>query len=373
MKQKRTRAFTITVIASLVVLVSLILAGQMLFGDNSVTVVDVVKKADPPPKAEIRRLKPDSVKAVYLTMYTAGQKERIAELIDLAERTELNAMVIDVKGSLGELIFDYLDAAALIQKLHEKNIYTIARVVAFQDSGMAKTNPGAVIKNKNGQIWRDRRGFAWVDPASQEGREHIIAVSKKAIDAGFDEINYDYIRFPTDGKLDTMVYPAWDGKTPRNEVIKSFAAEARKELKKYAPDVSLSIDIFGYTFLRSDDLGIGQRLEDLSEEFDFVYPMVYPSHYSAGNFGFQNPAEHPYEVIKDTIESGLKNLGDKSELIKPKIRPWLQVFDLGAKYTPDMIKLEKKAVYDSLGDKSTGWLLWNPSNRYERSKEYLEK
>lgn len=320
-----------------------------------------------------QRLKPGVVKAVYATMHTAGRKERMASLIDLTDKTELNAMVIDAKGSEGELIFDYLDASALIQKLHSKNIYTIARIVVFQDSGMAKTNPSAVIKNKNGQIWRDRRGFAWVDPASQEGRNHIIAVSKKAIDAGFDEINYDYIRFPTDGQLDAMVYPAWDGQMSRSDVIKGFAAQARKELKEYAPDISLSMDIFGYAFLSNDGLGIGQRLEDLLSEFDFVYPMVYPSHYSTGNFGFQNPAEHPYEVIKGTIERGLSQLGDKSELAKPKIRPWLQVFDMGAEYTPELIKKEIKATYDSLDDKSTGWLLWDPSNRYERAEEYLEK
>ena len=319
------------------------------------------------------RLKPDAVKAIYVTMHTAGRKEAFSKLIDLADATEINAMVIDVKGSQGELLFDYLDAPVLVKTLRERNIYTIARVVVFQDSGLAKTNPDAVVKNKNGGIWRDRRGFAWADPASREAWDNVVNISKRALDAGFDEINYDYIRFPTDGNLENIIYPVWDGQKPRGEVIKDFSAYARDELKKHAPDMSLSIDIFGYTFLRSDGLGIGQQLADLLAEFDYVYPMVYPSHYSAGNFGFQNPAEHPYEVIKGTIEKGLEQLGDKAELAKPKIRPWLQVFDLGAEYTPEMIKKEISATYDSLGEKSTGWLLWDPSNRYDSASEYLAR
>jgi len=313
------------------------------------------------------RLKPDAVKAIYVTMHTAGRKEAFSKLIDLADATEINAMVIDMKGSQGELLFDYLDAPALVKTLRERNIYTIARVVVFQDSGLAKTNPDAVVKNKNGGIWRDRRGFAWADPASREAWDNVVNISKRALDVGFDEINYDYIRFPTDGNLENIIYPVWDEQKPRGEVIKDFANYARAELKKHAPDMSLSIDIFGYTFLRSDGLGIGQQLADLLDEFDYVYPMVYPSHYSAGNFGFQNPAEHPYEVIKGTIEKGLEQLGDKAELAKPKIRPWLQVFDLGAEYTPEMIKKEISATYD------TGWLLWDPSNRYDSASEYLAR
>ena len=332
-----------------------------------------IRAPEKPAPAQASRLKPDAVKAIYVTMHTAGRHDAFSKLIDLADATEINSMVIDVKGSQGELLFNYLDAKELARTLRERNIYTIARIVVFQDSGLAETNPGAVIKNKTGGIWRDRRGFAWADPASKEAWDNVVSVSKRALDVGFDEINYDYIRFPTDGNLENMVYPVWDGQKPRGEVIKNFSAYARDELKKYAPDIALSIDIFGYTFIRSDGLGIGQQLADLLDEFDYVYPMVYPSHYSAGNFGFQDPAEHPYEVIKGTIEKGLEQLGDKAELAKPKIRPWLQVFDIGAEYTPEMIKKEISATYDSLGEKSTGWLLWDPSNRYERASEYLSR
>src|SRR3989344_5425506 len=317
-----------------------------------------IQTPEKPAPTQASRLKPDAVKAIYVTMHTAGRHDAFSKLIDLADATEINSMVIDVKGSQGELLFNYLDAKELARALRERNIYTIARVVVFQDSGLAETNPGAVIKNKTGGIWRDRRGFAWADPASREAWDNVVNVSKRALDAGFDEINYDYIRFPTDGNLENMVYPVWDGQKSRGEVIRDFSAYARGELKKYAPDAAISIDIFGYTFLRSDGLGIGQQLSDLLDEFDYVYPMVYPSHYSAGNFGFQNPAEHPYEVIKGTIEKGLEQLGDKAELAKPKIRRWLNVFDGGAENTPEIIKKKISPPYDSLGKKSTGCRRW---------------
>ena len=314
---------------------------------------------------------PKVVKAVYSTMYTASEEKQLEHLLDIINKTELNAVVIDVKDSDGRLIFDTTDIGKITAKLKEQDIYIIGRVVAFQDNGAARDRPQTVLKNKNGTIWRDRAGFAWVDPASKEGWEHLMGVSKQALDAGFDEINYDYIRFPSEGALNSAVYPSWNASTTKSETIKSFAAYAKKTLKEYNPDALISIDIFGYTFLRNDDLGIGQKLEELVGEFDFVYPMVYPSHYAPGNFGFQNPVEHPYEVIKGTIESGLEQLGSEAEQAKPKIRPWLQAFDMGAKYTPDMMKAQIKAVSDTFGEKTAGWLLWDPNNRYNGVEEYL--
>ncbi|MBI5913458.1 hypothetical protein HY839_03415 [Candidatus Azambacteria bacterium] len=317
---------------------------------------------------------PDVVKAVYVTMYTAGNREKMDALIQLAKDTEVNAMVIDVKGSEGELVFDYLDVAALLEKLHEADIHAIARIVVFQDSSAVARAPETVIKKTSGGVWRDRRGFAWVDPAAEKGWDYVFDVSKRALDAGFDEINYDYIRFPTDGNLNAMVYPAWDEQnTPRHEVIKKFAMRAREVLKAYAPNMSLSIDIFGYTFIQQHDLGIGQRLEDMIEAFDFVYPMVYPSHYSAGNFGFANPADHPYEVVKGTLESGLVKMGENATSSAHHIRPWLQSFNLGAIYTSDLMRAQIQGTRDGLGDTSSGWLLWDPKNQYDNARVYLEK
>ncbi len=354
------------------------------------------------PESPFKKHKPESVRALYATMNTVSNQKRLDTLIDTARRAKANALVVDVKGSGGELIFDVLDAPSnttltgsaktagvkddilgaqkLTRELHDKGVYVIARIVVFQDSGMAKTNPEAMIKNKNGGIWRDRKGFAWLDPAGTEGWQHVFGVAKRAIDAGFDEINYDYVRFPSDGDIEQATYPFWNEKIPRYEVMRSFFAESRRVLKEYDPDIALSIDIFGYTFLKNDDLGIGQRVGDALEYFDGVYPMVYPSHYSTGNFGFANPAEYPYEVVKGTLEKGLASLGDKAESAKPKIRPWLQAFNLGAVYTPAFIRAQTQATADALAPSSAGsallsgtsWLMWDPRNEYASVRNYLE-
>ena len=313
---------------------------------------------------------PDVMRAVYSTMWSISSKQKRDYLVGLIESTDLNSIVIDVKGSGGELVFDNVGAIEeIVRDLHKKGIYTIARVVVFQDSGLAKTNPEFSLKNKAGNIWRDRRGFAWSDPASVGAWDHIVGISKRAIDLGFDEINYDYIRFPTDGDLDNIVYPAWDGVESKSDVIKRFGAYSKEKLKEYDPDVKLSLDIFGYTFLIGDGLGIGQKLPDMLDNFDYVYPMVYPSHYSTGNFGFANPAQHPYEVVNQTLQKGLESLGERGEEAKPQIRPWIQVFDMGADYTPEMIRAQIQATYDVLGEENTGWLMWSPSNIYDEVLE----
>ncbi|MCR4322897.1 MAG: putative glycoside hydrolase [Candidatus Azambacteria bacterium] len=381
MKKKRDdkRKIAFFVLSGLVIMVGLVFyianakknSTILVESKGSVAVIEGVEATTQQKnKPEI----PSVVKAVYVTMYTAGNREKIDALIQLTKDTEVNAMVIDVKGSEGELIFDMLDIATLLEELREADIHTIARIVVFQDNSAVERAPETVIKKSGGGVWRDRRGFAWVDPAAEKGWDYVFDVSKRALDAGFDEINYDYIRFPTDGALSTMVYPVWDEQTtPRYEAIKKFALRAREVLKAHEPRMSLSIDIFGYTFIQQHDLGIGQRLEDMIEAFDFVYPMVYPSHYSTGNFGFVNPADHPYEVVKGTLESGLTRMGENATSSAHRIRPWLQSFNLGAIYTSDMMHAQIQGTRDGLGGQSSGWLLWDPKNQYKDARIYLEK
>lgn len=317
------------------------------------------------------RVAPDAIKAIYVTMHTLRQPEKIKKLTELIRRTQLNAIVIDVKGSQGELAFDVIDLQELNVKLHKESIWTIARIVVFQDNSAVERVPRAVLKNKNGGVWRDDKGFAWLDPAAEEGWEYIIKVSKRALSAGFDEINYDYIRFPSDGRLEEIAYPAWKESTSKSDAIVRFTKKAREELKAYAPDMRLSMDIFGYSFLQDGDLGIGQRLEEFIELFDGIYPMVYPSHYQKGNFGFANPAEYPYEVVKGTLDKGLERFGERSAFYAKKVSPWLQAFHLGARYTPQKMKAQIQAASDALGGENAGWLLWDPSNNYDRAEEYL--
>jgi hypothetical protein len=330
------------------------------------------KKKEEPKQKEIlaTHIKtPDVLRAVYLTMWSVSSERKRNYILDIFEKTKLNAVVIDTKDSKGDLAFEKLkNLKEIIELFHRKNIYTIARIAVFQDSRLAEDNPEFSLKNKTtDKVWRDRKGYAWTDPASKGGWDYNIEIAKKAIDAGFDEINYDYIRFPTDGNLEDIQYPFWDGVEEKSEVIKRFSEYSKMELKKYNPDTKLSIDIFGYTFLEGDGLGIGQKLQYLLDSFDYIYPMVYPSHYSAGNFGFSNPAEYPYEVVRGTLEQGLDNLGEKKEGASSKIRPWLQVFNLGADYTPEMIQKQIDAVYSVTGTSTTGWLMWSPSNIYDKA------
>ena len=313
-------------------------------------------------------------KGVYSTIWTAKAK-RFNDLIRIADETEINAVVIDVKDN-GIYIDDYLKN--LVGELRAKNIYTIARVILFQDGSQIKNHPEWYFKKEDGSFWQDNRSWYWLDPSNQETWNYNVAIAKSAIDAGFDEINFDYIRFPAFAKNDDVVFSV---PILKNQVINAFASYLTSELKNYDPYIKLSVDLFAYNMIRTDDLGIGQNFRELYDYFDYISPMIYPSHYLPGNFGFDNPAEHPYEIVFKTIESGKNQLREKiiSEiatstpaLVEPilekelkKMRPWLQDFNIGAMYDGDMIRKEKQAVYDA--GLTSGWLLWNPRNIYTES------
>ena len=345
---------------------------------------DLIKKIIPasiigvfPTETADLRLTIGPIMGVYSTTWSARSK-RISDLIRLADETEINAIVIDVKDS-GVYLDDY--TKNLVAKLHEKNIYAIARLVVFQDNSQIKTHSEWYFKKSDGSLWRDSRGWHWLDPAEQGTWDYNLAASKKAIDAGFDELNFDYIRYPSFKKDDDVVF------TPvlKNQIINDFAHYLASELKKYNSNIILSVDLFAYNMLKKDDLGVGQNFIELYDYFDYISPMVYPSHYLPGNFVFENPAEHPYEVILGTINKGKEQLWAKSvaevgtttpAIVNPvfekelkKLRPWLQDFNIGAMYDGDMIRKEKQAVYDA--GLTSGWLLWNPRNIY--TEEALDK
>lgn len=316
---------------------------------------------------------PDSVKAIYVSSWVAGTPSRRDELIKFAEETEINSMVIDIKdfsgkiflksenqklisyGSLENRISDLPD---LINQLHEKKIYVIGRLSVFQDDYLSNKRPEYAVKNKQGGIWKDDKGVSWLDPANKKTWEYAAEIAKEAELSGFDEISFDYIRFPSDGNLENTSYPHWDYKTPKSEIIKSFSSFLYETLKDLG--IPISANIFGLTLWRKDDLNIGQTYENFLPYFDFVHPMVYPSHYPKGFNGFKNPAEHPYEIIYD----GMVRARDRAIIATSspdKIRPWIQDFDIGADYDASMIKKQKQAAYDTGLD---SWLSWNASNRY---------
>jgi len=308
---------------------------------------------------------PKQIKAIYITAQTASRRSRTDELINLIKTTDLNALVITVKDSDGTYLNEGM--ARLVKQLREENIYPIARIVAFQDNALAKTRPDLALRNTAGNLWVGGAKYLWVDPASQEVWSRIVAVAQQALEMGFREINFDYIRFPSDGDVREIVFPIYDKQRSQEQVMRDFYAYLTKHLRQNQPEAILSIDVFAYSFLKNDGLGVGQRVGDAAAYFDVVSPMVYPSHYASGNFGFVNPAEEPYEVVRQTLEKGKALLAAASSTAI--IRPWIQDFNIGADYNAQMVQEEMRAVRDA-GFGNT-WMVWNPSNIYEK-EEFLE-
>lgn len=319
---------------------------------------------------------PEHVKAVYMSAWVAGSARYRDPVIKLVDDTELNAVIVDVKDSTGYIGFHVndpeltkekssenriKDIRALTNMLHQKNIYIIGRIAVFQDPFMTKKRPEwAITKKSDGTVWKDRKGLSFLDPANKQVWKYIVSIAHEAYAQGFDEINFDYIRYPSDGNIKDINYHIAKGRT-RADNLKDFFAYLSQEVKKDNP-IPMSADLFGLTTEVNDDMGIGQVWENALPYFDFLAPMIYPSHYPAGQAGFKNPAEHPYEIINIALIGAVK----KTKAAVPveninKIRPWLQDFNLGAKYTSDMVRLEKKAVYDN---SLHSWMLWDPNNRY---------
>ena len=325
------------------------------------------------PKTEIL-VKPQRIvnKGIYLTAYTAGSAERRQTLIDLIKSTELNTVVIDIKDYSGKIFYNtdvplaksigsvevrIKDIKKVVADLKQQGIYSIARIVVFQDPYLAERLPDIALKNKSGGIWRDKKGLSWVDPTQRLVWDYNLDLATEAAQLGFDEINFDYIRFPSDGDIDQIAYANLSDVTAEGKVavIADFYNYLNQRLE-FVP-VLTSADLFGMVLWRSDGLNIGQRLEDAMANFDYICPMVYPSHYPVNFEGFANPADHPYEIVyRSLIKAKDKLIGQRAVL-----RPWLQDFNLGAIYTSDMIKLQKQASYDA---GSSGWLLWNAGNNY---------
>lgn len=317
----------------------------------------------PPPPPEKLANPPEIIKAIYVTGYSAGAKSYLNYLENLFKTTEINAVVIDIKGSDGRIsypVYAILDIDNLVRFLHNQNIYVIGRIAVFEDPMYAKVRPDLAIFDKiKNVLWKDNNGLVWMDPASKDVWDYNISLAREAFDKhGFDEINFDYARFPTDGKMENMGFPIYDGKTAKADIIKGFFEYIRSQLAG-----KISVDIFGQTTTSKDDMGIGQIIENAFLNFDYVCPMVYPSHYAGGFVGFEKPAEHPYEVVKYSLDSGLARLKLQTNS-KAKIRPWLQDFNMGAYYTADMVKAEIKATQDALKENYVGFMLWNPSNVY---------
>lgn len=333
--------------------------------------------------------KPDSVKALYVNAWAAGSRSRMAEIIRLADETEINALIIDIKESDSYLTHTgtAIDLAieigaherpasrwlpALVDTLRAHNIYPIARIVVFKDRMLAEKKPELAIRNAQGQTWKDQKGIPWVNPYDKRVWEYNVAIAKEALDMGFSEIQWDYVRFPdvTNTVRATMRYPGSDS-ISRADNIRNFIAWSKDELKPW--NVPVTADVFGLVTHVEGDLEIGQNWEKIITTADAVLPMTYPSHYYAGLYGFPRPHANPYGTVRLALQDAVERTGfvsDSGRVPTGEVMAWLEAMSIrGLTYGPLEVRQQIQAVYDS-GLKS--WALWNPGSKFMDYTEALQ-
>jgi hypothetical protein len=331
---------------------------------------------------------PEPLKGIYMTSWIASSKQLRENLVKIADETEINTILIDIKDYSGKIVFPIennpklkafgseevrvRDLKEFIQELHKKNIYVIGRVAVFQDAYFVKHRPDLAVKTKDGSsVWKDRKGISWIDSGSREYWDYIIEIAKESHKIGFDEINFDYIRFPSDGNMKDISYP-FSSTTPKVTVMKNFFEYLHKKIESdpELEGLKTSADLFGMVTNTYDDMGIGQVLENTLPYFDYIMPMVYPSHYPTNFQGYKEPEAYPYEIIKFAMSEAVvrsealaSSTGQNKLEYKNKMRPWLQDFGLRMTYGSTEVRAQIKATND-VGLSS--WILWSPSNKYTR-------
>jgi hypothetical protein len=318
------------------------------------------------------------IKGLYMTGYSAGSSEAVDRLVGLADRTEINAFVINVKDDDGFVTYEtdaqtakalgtdrgiIKDIDGLLAKLAEHNIIPIARVVCFKDDVLPKARPDLGIQDSEnpGELWRDNSKYhhTYLNPYSHEVWEYLVQVAEDAARRGFREIQFDYVRFPETNQV-TAVYPG--EYCTKNEAIAGFLAYARPRLEKLG--VWVSADVFGLVLANPSNNGIGQDLYKMSRNIDVLSPMPYPSHYSANSYGMPNPNAKPYELMTAAMKEAAQRLAGTGT----ECRPWLQDFSSSGmaggsfvEYGADEVRAQIKAAEEQGFDE---WLLWNASNKY---------
>ena len=325
----------------------------------------------PPPLGEA----PAVVRAVYGNAWVFGSS-RFYDLVRLADTTEVNALVLDVKDDTGYLTYRSTvptaiaiganlrtranDARERLALLNAKGIHPIARIVVAKDPLLAKNKPEWAIHDSRGGLWHDRQGNAWVDAFQDSVWTYAADLAAEAVLMGFAEIQFDYVRFPDEPQalLERAVYHGRQGTESQRQGIRRHLALLRSRIKPLG--VPFTIDVFGLTTSATTDMGIGQLWEDLVHEADVVLPMVYPSHYQRGAYGFARPNYEPYAIVRRALEYGIR----RSATIPgaAKIRPFLQSFTLGRpRYAADEVRAQIQAAED-LGIQD--WVLWNARGVY---------
>jgi hypothetical protein len=323
------------------------------------------------------RQPPDAVRAVYVNAWAFGGS-RFRDLVRLADTTEINSFVIDVKDDTGYLTYKSevptaieiganaqlraRDAADRLRVLHAHGIHPIARIVVAKDPLLAARKAAWSIQDKDGGLWHDRLNFAWVDAYNDSVWVYASQLAAEAVKMGFSEVQFDYVRFPDEPKarMSRAIFPG----RKNNESVRTAVARNLTLLRDRVKPLGVpyTIDVFGMTTNVEVDMGIGQVWEDLVSTADVVLPMVYPSHYYHAMYGVNHPNDEPYRVVKSALADGLRR-SSKMNGPKAEIRPYLQAFTLGRpRYTPEHVREQIRAAAD-LG--INGWVLWNPRSAYD--------
>lgn len=326
------------------------------------------------------RGEPVKAKGIYVTGPVAGLTDRRNELVDLVNNTELNAMVIDIKNDDGVITYkmdhdlvqemgatiNYIsNIEELIQELKEQDIYLIARIVAFKDPMLAEHRPDLSLKNTDGSLFRDKDGLGWVNPYNKDVWDYLVEISLEAIELGFDEIQFDYIRFSTDKRMKDVDFGPEAATKSKTQVITEFTQYAYERLSPYA---YVSADVYGAIIDSKVDQDIvGQDYVEMAKHLDYICPMVYPSHYHNGAYGLAYPDLEPYNLILASLQASEEVLSVIPEGTHvAQVRPWLQDFTAPwisnyQTYGPQQIRDQVLGVYDAGYEE---WILWNGSNKY---------
>jgi hypothetical protein len=325
---------------------------------------------------DVIELHPFAVHALYLSEYGISSSVLRNAAFDIIRRGGANALVVNIKSDHGQLVYPSTIPLAkeigarnvttihslpdLVNAAHAQNIYIIARIVTFKDNPLATSKPELGIHLANGSLFKDREGLSWTDEFNPQVRAYNIAIGVEAAKAGFDEVQYDYVRFP-DSTTKLVVSGPTD-EAHRIEAISSFLGDAHAALVPY--NVFLSADIFGYTFWNTNDTGIGQQLNHLVDKTDYLCPMLYPSGFAHGIPGHPKPmasTDDIHDTIKLTLDRGIQ----RTDVNPLKLRPWLQAFrDYafgGVIFGPEQVATQISAAD---ADHTDGWQLWNPRNNY---------
>jgi len=333
--------------------------------------------------APARRRESPVIRGLYINRFAAQSAKRMRQMIAIADSTESNAFVIDVKDEFG-LNFASADPLvqrnagragvipnlrALLDTLKAHRILAIARIVVFKDSVTARVNPQWTIRKADGSAWRDKHGLTWVNPYHRELWDYNVRIAEECVRLGFGEVQFDYIRFPEPYKsLPTQIFPS-SNSIEKPVALAAFLSFAKARIS--ALGVRTTVDVFGLVTSVPGALEIGQHWEALSPRADVVLPMVYPSHYPRGAFNIARPNADPYSVVKAAITRARERdekIGIRSS---EHVRPWLQAFSLGQPpYGAAEVRAQKQAVYDAGYD---GWVLWHPGSKYESFLPALER